>query len=245
MNEQLEYDVSIVLPCFREEQSIAPGIAKIFEVMATTSLHFEVIFVDDASTDQTREKILKAAAEYPNVSYLFQSKNTGRGAAFKNGVKSAKGKIIGYLDIDLEISISSLPDVIRAIERGNDVVIVKRNYKIKWTPSFLIRHFASVLYKRIAWEVLNIPCLDTETGFKFFRRNALQELLKKTESRGWFFDTEIICLAHYNELKITQVTGEYKKNFQKISTVHLFSDSVTQFLQVLSYRKKLKKLFPR
>lgn len=245
MNEQLEYDVSIILPCFREEKFIIPGVAKIFEVMAATPYKFEVVFVDDASTDQTREKILKAAKKYPNVSYVFQRNNTGRGFAFINGVRTAKGRIIGYLDIDLEISISSLPKVIDEIEKGNDVVIVKRNYKIKWSFSFLIRHFASILYKRIAWTVLNTPCWDSETGFKFFRREALEQLLKKAESKGWFFDTEIMCLAHYSKLKIAQIDGIYKKNLQKISTVYLFSDSVNQFFQLIAYRKKLKKLFPR
>ena len=243
MNNEL--DVSIVLPCYMEENSIENAVKQIFEVMGKTSYSFELIFVDDASKDKTKEKILKAAFEYPSVHHLLQEKNTGRGKAFINGAEISKGKIIGFLDADMEISPDVLPDVIREIQSGKDVCIVKRNYTIEWSPEFLLRHLASITYKRIAWMLLNIPKLDTETGFKFFRREKLFSLLEKTEAPGWFFDTEIVCLAYYNGMNISQVNGTYKKNWKKNSTVNLFSDSIRQFKSVLAYRKNLKKMFPQ
>ena len=245
MNPESKYEVSIVLPCFHEEESVEEGIKEIYRVMKSTPYSFEIIFVDDASKDRTREKILKVSLEYPDVNYLLQQENTGRGKAFINGAKIAKGKIIGFLDVDLEVSATSLPDVIKEIENGSDVCIVKRNYAIKWYPEFLLRHSASVIYKRLVWSILNMPKLDTETGFKFFKKETLFKLLEKVESPGWFFDTEIMCLACYGKFQIAQVDGDYKKNPKKSSTVNLFSDSIRQFASALSYRKKLKKMFPQ
>ena len=240
MYEQSQLDVSIVLPCYMEEASIAIGVSKIFEEMKKTQRRFEIIFVDDASTDNTRKEIIKAAEKYPDISYIFQNTNTGRGQAFVNGARTARGRIIGYLDIDLEISVSSLPKVIHEIDSGKDVAIVRRNFSNEWSPSFLARHLASIIYRWLVSFVLDIPQLDTETGFKFFRREPLFQLLEKAESQGWFFDTEIMCLAYHGKLKISQVDGEYKKNSKKISTVHLFSDGTKQLIQLIRYKKKLK-----
>ena len=238
-------EVSIVIPCYQEEAQISESVKELFGIMNLSGFSFEMIFVDDASKDDTKEKILTAVKQYQDIRYIFQKENTGRGKAFINGAKGAKGNIIGYLDIDLEISASSLPEVIREIKEGADVCIVKRNYKIEWTPEFILRHLASITYKRLAWTLLGIPHYDTETGFKFFKRESLFKLLEKTESPRWFFDTEIVTLAYFSGMKISQVNGTYKKNWNKSSTVNLFSDSLRQFSSLLSYRKKLKKLFPQ
>ena len=244
MKDDSVYDVSIVLPCYQEETSIENSLEEINETINKLPFRVEVLFVDDASTDKTREKILEASKKYSYVRYIFLEKNTGRGQAFIIGAKAAKGRIIGFLDVDLEISIHALPDVISAIESGSDVCIVKRNYKIEWNPEFILRHLASITYKRLVWSVLKLPRLDTESGFKFFKREKLFELLDKIESPGWFFDTEIMCVACYSKMHVAQVDGIYKKNWNKRSTVNLFSDSLRQFFSVLSYRKKLKKIFP-
>lgn len=240
-----ECEVTIVLPCYREQNSIEHGIREISKVMDRTALTYEVIFVDDASPDNTRERIMEAAERFPNVKYLLHNKNTGRGKAFIDGAMQAKGTIIGFLDIDLEISVDCLPEVIKSIQNGYDVCLVKRAYKIEWNPEFILRHIASVTYKQLVRIFLNLPSLDTESGFKFFRRESLFRLLQKTESPGWFFDTEIVALAHYSGMKISQADGTYRKNWRKNSTVNLFSDSLRQFRSLISYRKKLKHLFEK
>ncbi len=145
----------------------------------------------------------------------------------------------------MEVSASALPRVIKELESGQDVVIVNRKYPVKLNPEFILRHAASVTYKNLVWFFLNIPKLDTETGFKFFRKEALLALEQQVESNGWFFDTEIICLAHYGGYRVSQVDGEYKKNPKKTSTVNLFSDSISQLFSIFRFRGKLKKMFSR
>lgn len=234
--------ISIVLPCYKEERFIATGVEKIMKVMNKTTLTYEIILVDDASPDRTRDEILRVTTKHTHIRYLLQDKNTGRGKAFINGAKISKGKIVGFLDIDQEISIDCLPEVIKSIQNGYDVCIVKRAYKIEWSPEFILRHIASVTYKQLVRIFLNLPKMDTESGFKFFKRKKLFQLLEEIESAGWFFDTEIMALAYYSGMKIAQQEGVYKKNHEKSSTVNLFSDSIRQFLSLVAYRKKLKKL---
>lgn len=234
-------EVSIILPCYKEEKFIDFGVRQITEVMNKTGLTYEIILVDDASPDRTRNEIFHAAKKYAHIRYLFQDKNSGRGRAFINGAKISKGKIIGFLDIDLEISVDCLPEVIKRVQNNSDVCIVKRIYKIEWSPDFILRHFASIIYKKLVRMLLKLPKLDTESGFKFFKRDKLFELLENVESSGWFFDTEIIALAYYSGMNITQQDGIYKKNRNKSSTVNIFSDSILQLLSLIAYRKKLLK----
>jgi hypothetical protein len=236
-----ECEVSIVLPCYREENFIEKGMLEISKVMHNMALTYEVIFVDDASPDNTQAKIMTMAEKFPNVKYILHAKNTGRGQAFIDGAMQARGNIIGFLDIDLEISVDCLPKVVKSIQSGNDVCIVKRIYKMEWNPEFILRHIASITYKRLVRIFLNLPSLDTESGFKFFRKDALFQLLQRIESKGWFFDTEIVALAYYSGMKIVQTEGIYRKNWKKASTVNLLFDSFRQFWLLVSYRKKLFK----
>src|ERR1051326_888009 len=122
MNVESEYDVSIVIPCYREEKHILDSVKEIYRVMNKTNYRFETIFVEDGSPDRTKEKILEIEKQFPNARHLFHEKNIGKGGSIANGVKMAKGKFIGHIDIDLEISAEYLPDVLVELEKGNDAV---------------------------------------------------------------------------------------------------------------------------
>ena len=242
MNKDTAYDVSIVIPCYQDEWHIVKSVKEISSVMKTTPYKFEMIFVDDASADKTKEMILYIEQNFPDVRYVMHEKNTGRGRAFCDGAKIAKGNYVGFLDIDLEVSASYLPEVLKKLDEGNHVVIVNRSYRIVPTFSFLIRQFSSVFYKKLASAVFHIPPLDTESGFKFFKRESLFALLPQVRSDRWFFDTEIMVLAHLAGQKITQVEGIYKRNPEKTSTVRLFADSIDQFSELLKLKRRLKNL---
>lgn len=224
-----------------EEGHLLPSVKELYSVMAATHYRFEVIFVDDAGTDRTKELILQIAKEYPDVRYLMHEKNIGRGGSFSDGARISQGKYIGYLDIDLEVSAGYLPYVLKKLENGNDVVIVNRKYSILWTFSFLLRHLSSISYKTLVSLVFNTPAMDTESGFKFFTKESLLFLLGKTTSKKWFFDTEVMVLAHKYNYRIAQIEGMYSKNPEKLSTVRLFPDSMNQIAELLRFKRRIKK----
>jgi len=216
------------------------SVKEIHAVMTSSRYKFEMIFVDDAGTDNTRELIFQIAKEYTNVRYLLHEKNVGRGGSFADGAKIAKGKYIGFLDIDLEVSVKYLPGILNKLEEGNDVAIINRNYKISWTPSFLLRHLSSVLYKKLVSAAFCTPALDTESGFKFFTRESLLFLLDKTLSQKWFFDTEVVVLALKYNYKVVQVDGIFNKNPGKSSTVRLIPDSISQVSELINFKRRIK-----
>src|ERR1051325_9017313 len=155
MNPNSAIDISIVIPCYKEEKHILESVTEIYRVMKETERSFEIIFIDDASADKTKEKILEIEKSFPNARYLFHEKNRGKGASIADGVRIAKGKIIGHIDIDLEISAEYLPNVIAEIEKGNDIALIKR--KINFNPKFILRDVGGMFHRFLVRQMLSIP----------------------------------------------------------------------------------------
>lgn len=233
-------DVSLIIPCFQEEGHIIESTKEIYKTLGGTSYSFELIFVDDKSTDNTRDKILEIEKLFPDVRYLFQEKNSGKGNAIAEGAKLARGKFIGHIDIDLEVSAENIPRLLAELEKGGDVALVKRKIKFSLNPKFIARDFSGMIHRSLVQVFLGIPRTDIQSGCKFFKRESLLQLLKKTKSPGWFFDVEIMTLAHVNNFRIKQIPGYYIRNKKKKSTVKLFFDGIQQLKNLFAFAKTLR-----
>lgn len=234
-------DVSIVVPCYQEEKHLKQSVLTIYELLNHTDYKFEMIFVDDCSKDKTREVILNIVAEFPNTKYIFNETNVGRGGAFLNGVNIARGKYVGFLDIDLEVSCVYLMNVFAELDKGFEVVSIRRHYAVSPSPSFVLRHILSVGYKYLIQQYLGIPKLDTETGFKFFKREVLLSLSHKIVNRKWFFDTEVMVVAYFTKCKMKEVDGLFLRRNDKVSTVKVLRDTMDYFKELVRFKRRLKK----
>jgi len=235
-----ELDVSIVVPCYQEEKHLRQSVNAIQEMLRRTDFKFEMIFVDDCSKDKTRDVILKIEKDFSNVKYIFHDTNVGRGGTFLHGVTIARGKYVGFLDIDLEVSCIYLIRVLTELEKGSDVVTIRRHYALAPSPSFILRHILSVGYKYLIQKYLGIPRMDTETGFKFFNRRRLLELSAKVQSKKWFFDTEIMVIAYFSKCRIKEVDGLFLRRSDKVSTVKVVKDTIDYFRELGRFKKRLK-----
>ena len=90
--------------------------------------------------------------------------------------------------------------------------------------------------------MLDLPKLDTEAGFKFFNKKRIIPILKEAENKGWFWDTEIIVRSYYKKYKIKQIPALFIKKKNKISTVRIFRDSLDYFKNLIVFRKKIRKV---
>ena len=234
------YDVSIVVPCYQEEKHLRESVGAIYTLLNTSKYKFEVIFVDDCSTDKTRDVILSIVKDFPNTKYLFHKTNTGRGGAFIDGVKLAEGRYIGFLDIDLEVSHVYLINIILELENGYDLATVCRHYALTPSPVFILRHILSAGYKKLIHTYLGVPSMDTETGFKFFRRECIQHLSGVVQNKKWFFDTEVMVYAHFHKYKIKEVNGLFIRRKDKTSTVKIIKDTIDYFVELARFKRRLK-----
>ena len=232
--------LSVVLACYNEEEILAASFAEIREVLEDLGRPYEIVFVDDVSRDRTREIIRGIVAENPStaIQVILHEVNRGRGVTVSDGFRAARGEIVGYLDVDLEVHARYIPSLVRAIEKGADVATVRRIYAFQLRS--LDRYFMSRGYSYLVRRLLGTSLRDTETGYKFFRRERLMPLLDEIRDPGWFWDTEFMIRAERRGLRVAEVPGAYVRRFDKTSTVHGLRDSVRYFGKLLEFRRALR-----
>ena len=233
--------VSVVLACYNEAEILESSFAEIVDTLENMGRSFEILLVDDVSRDRTREIIRALVAGHPGLDLrvLLHERNQGRGATVTDGFRAARGEIAGYLDVDLEVHARYIPSLVRAIEQGADVATVRRIYALQlWS---LDRYFMSRGYGWLVRKLLGTNVQDTETGYKFFRRERVLPLLDEVRDPGWFWDTEFMLRAERRGLRIVEVPGAYLRRFDKTSTVRGLRDSLEYFRKLIAFRAQLRR----
>lgn len=218
-------DLSLAIPCYREEGHLEQSIDALCEVLDGTRWSYEIVLVDDKSPDRTREVIERVCARRPNVRGVFHEVNRGRGAAFKTGYRESRGRITGFLDIDLEVHARYVPALVQRIDtHGVDVATGFRHYLLSQTGG-VHREALSRIYRALCRFALGLRVQDSETGIKFFRRGACDDVVLNSESDGWFWDTEVMSRAELTGLSIEEVPVLFLRRYDKESTVRIVRDS--------------------
>lgn len=234
------YDLSLVLACYNEAETFTRSIKEIIAVLDKTDWTYEIILVDDKSTDQTVQLIHQIVQAYPrkHISAYFHPHRLGRGATVSEGFLKAKGRIVGYIDIDLEIPAWYIPRFIESLNRHVDAAIGHRIYDLNF-KSFL-RWLSSKGYIWVRQQLLNLPLTDTESGYKFFKRDKILPIVKACRDTHWFWDTEIVARSLKHGLRFREIPVVFIKRADKTSTVRLLPDTLDYLRQLWRYRHELK-----
>ena len=237
-----ELGLALVLACFNEELHIEDSVEQIVEVLDDSPWSYEIIFVDDCSRDRTRELIDEIIARHPRhaMRRLFHERNVGRGGTVMDGMRMGRGEIVGFMDIDLEVHARYIPSAVRAVEKGADVAAGLRTYKLHWHS--VSRYLMSRGYVRLMQRLLDVPLKDTETGFKFFRKECILPIFDEIEDNRWFWDTEVMVRSYLRGLSIQEIPVLFIRRFDKESTVRPISDIFEYFMRLWQFRSTLKRL---
>ena len=232
--------VSIILPCYNEAGHLEKSIRLLAEESKSFHFPFEFIFVEDKSKDNTRDLLKKLESEIKNAQFIYHAENTGRGAAVKSGYAAAKGDIVGFIDVDLEISPKYIPQFVEALDK-HDAAIGTRKYYSDTVLRALIRDTLSNLYSSLNRKILGHTYADTEAGYKFFRKESLRGFFETSSNDHWFWDTEFMMYCFNNNLKVQEINVNFLRDHDKKSTVKIIHDSVYYLNELLKYKKRLKK----
>lgn len=118
--------ISVIIPVFNEKKNIPDLIAQLFEVFENLKCEYEIIFVDDGSTDGSRQCLTKYSKDSRNIKVVFLSRNFGQQAAYTAGMRNSLGDIIVLMDGDLQDSPSLIPAFIEKIDSGYDIAYAVR-----------------------------------------------------------------------------------------------------------------------
>jgi len=165
-------DYSVVIPIYNEQDNIAPLLCELEETMKSLTSSWELIFVDDGSTDRSGIVIEELAASRPFLKYLRFKKNTGQSAALDAGFKAACGAVVITLDGDGQNDPKDIPALVAALYTGYDLIAGKRvGRKDTWYKR-LISKMANYARKC----VLDDTASDTGCSLKIYRRDALRQI---------------------------------------------------------------------
>ena len=235
-----QYDLSLILACYNEAQILTDSLDQIIHILDQTNWTYEIILIDDKSTDATVQLIRQVLRRYPrkHLSAYFHSHNQGRGKTVAEGFLRAQGKIIGYVDIDLEIPAWYIPRFVEALDHHTDAAVAQRIYDFNFHS--LPRWLFSKSYSWLRQQILPLPVADTEAGYKFFKRVKILPVVKRCQDNHWFWDTEIVARALQAKLKFLQIPVVFIRRQDKTSTVKLFPDTFDYFIKLFRYCRQLR-----
>lgn len=188
--------LSLVIPTLNEEENIVPLVR---EISKSIKKDYEIIFIDDKSTDGTIKEIKKIVNKYPIRVYLKKGEK-GKTQSLLEGFKYAKYEILGMIDADLQYPPSYIPEMLKIIEKnGADIVVTSRKeYKapiLRRILSFIGRIFIFLLFG------LNF---DTQSGLKLFKK-SVYENVKITTKNEWTFDLDFLIKAKKQGYRIRNI----------------------------------------
>lgn len=236
--------LSVVIPAFNEERRLPPTLVDMVDQLDTWGKPYEIIVVDDGSTDRTGEVVEKFARIRPQVRLHRLPTNTGKGAAVHAGMAEAVGARRLFADADGATPFAELWRLDAELDRGADVAIGSRaltsqrtQVKTVWYRKVLGRIFNGtvnlVLLPRIA---------DTQCGFKLFTANAAREIFSRQTAVGFSFDVEILYIARRLGLRIIEVPINWINVAG--SKVNLIIDSAQMLFDVFRFRLRHRTLRP-
>ena len=171
---QNRFELSIIIPLLNENDSLVPLYEWIVKAMNGKTTSYEVIFIDDGSTDGSWETITSLAKDYPEVSGIRFSQNYGKSQALHAGFEAAKKEFVATLDADLQDSPEELPEMIHILQsQGLDLI---SGWKKKRFDSVLFKNLPSKLFNWAARKVSGIPLHDFNCGIKVYRREVIKTI---------------------------------------------------------------------
>ncbi len=237
--------ISVVLPIYNEERALESTFELLIpfleglELPGEPSRRFEVICVNDGSTDRSGEILAGLAERHPSVQVFNLPKNMGKGAAVRTGMLAATGKFSVFMDADLSTPLEELPRVLGALESGYDVVlgnrrspgsqVTRRQPKLR---EFLGRAFTVITRTFLVPGVQDFTC-----GFKGFTHDAAQTIFQRSTLNGWAFDAELVVIAHIQGLKLVQVPVLWRhEDDTKVRVLSAIASSLVDLMRILIAR---------
>lgn len=232
----VQIKLSVIIPCYNEEKRFYDGFNHYYDYFKKQKYPWEIILIDDGSSDKTLTLMKKAAKGKNNIKIINYKMNRGKGYAIVQGVKKAKGKYILFTDIDHSVPVRTIDDFFKFFDKGTRVIIGSRRvagskFIIRQNPirEFLGRGFTFLVRVFIDWRILDATC-----GFKVFERNVAKKIFSKISIYDWAFDAEILFLCQKYHFNLVQAPVYWSDS--RGTKVSLKKDILNSILGLLKIR---------
>ncbi|MDD5069093.1 MAG: glycosyltransferase family 2 protein [Candidatus Omnitrophica bacterium] len=230
------YSISAVIPMYNEESYVADVVYKLKKVLESLTDDFEIIAVDDSSTDNTLNLLQSLSLSEKCIKIVRNPQNLGLGGTLRAGFNRATKDLIFYTDADLPCDLSNLKTAL-TVAKENDADIVAA-YRSNRMVEGLKRFIYSRSYNLIIRLLFGVKVKDINFSFKLFKSDKLKKL--DLFSNGSFIDSEIIIKAKRSGYKIVQIPLRYCLRQRGVSKLDNFSNIRVIICEIFSFIKKNK-----
>ncbi len=225
--------LSIVIPAYNEEHRLPATLDSICNFFAGRNLDFEILIVNDGSTDNTSTLIERYTTRYPQIRTITNPINRGKGYTVRAGVLAANSDLILIDDADGSSPIAEFDRLNAAIQMGADIAIGSR---AKPDPNRTVNALAyrthiGNTFNQVVQSLLLPGIYDTQCGFKLFKKDAARNIFSLATINGYAFDVEILYIARINKYRIEEVGINWNNVLG--SKVNVFIDSIKMLAEVL------------
>lgn len=237
--------LSIIVPSYNEELRLPASLDRIAEYVEASQRQTEVLVVDDGSKDQTARVAAAYADRIANLRVLQNGVNRGKGYSVRRGMLEAKGEVVLFTDADLSAPIEEADKLLAAIGQY-DLAIGSRamDRSLIKVHESLFREFAGIVFNKIVRIVLRLPFVDTQCGFKAFRRERCRILFEQQRIERFGFDPELLYLARHHGLKSVEIPVRWSHS--PATKINMLRDSVQMFVDVFIIRSNaLQGCYPK
>ncbi len=228
--------LSAIIPAYNEINRLPGYLTQVVDYLERQSLSFEVIIVDDGSTDGTGAMVERFREENANVRLIRLRQNRGKGHAVKTGMLEASGQLRLFADADGATPIAELQQLVRAIEGGADVAVASRALRADTctVQTRLSRKVIGTLYNFIVRMLAVRGIKDTQCGFKLFSAESAATVFPLQRIEDFGFDVELLFICRKKGYRIVEVPVNWTD--VRGTKVKVLRDSVRMFYDVLKIR---------
>lgn len=234
--------ISVVIPVYNEEKNIESCLETLCGYMASHFEDYEVIIVNDGSTDSTERIFLESAGNYKNLRMISYTPNKGKGGAVRTGMLGTAGDRVVCTDCDLAYGVEVIGRMARELD-STDLVIGSRNLTKEGHKEYtLLRKLASKTYIKLVNFVAGFRHSDSQCGIKAYRGDAARRIFSYCEINSFAFDLEALMIAE----KAGYTIGEYPVSIinhsNEGSKVRIIRDTKRMLSDLRRIKKRIRDL---
>ena len=237
--------VSIILPCYNEQDHVTAEVARICAAMDASEYTYEVLAFDDASTDETLARLREVAPRFPRLQIVHFHRNGGSGTVRRIGTQRARGEIVVWTDADMTYPNERIPELVQMLEKDATVDQVVGARTSEEGTHKVLRVPAKWFIRKLAERLTNFRIPDLNSGFRAFRREVALPYLRLLPP-GFSCVTTITLAFLSNQHDVCYVPIDYAKRAgtSKFRFVRDAYRYILQVLRMVMYFNPLKVLMP-
>jgi glycosyltransferase involved in cell wall biosynthesis len=230
--------LSVVIPAYNEQERLPGTLEAVLAYLAAGNWSgFEILVVDDGSTDATREVVEQFRRSHPEVHLLANPGNRGKGYSVRHGMLRAEGDWVLFTDADLSAPIEELDKLLAAARREQaDIAIGSRalDRSLIGVHQSWFREQAGRVFNLVMRLLVGLPFWDTQCGFKLFSARAAREVFRRVRLERFGFDVEALFIARLLGFRTVEVPVRW--SHAEGTKVRMWKDSVNMFLDLIRIR---------